>query len=513
MEGTRVFLLNDLERWSMDVKAHRIFWLDGMAGTGKSAIARSLCRFLRKKRLLGGSFFCLRGNESRANVRRILPTLAWFLASQDTHYRQSLLLILRDAPDVVEYAVERQFELLVENPLRSVHVGKQDRQTTRPPFVLVIDALDECADAEAVAKLLKKLLSVSKSLSIKFFLTSRPERHILTQFKSPQSELHRILRLHDIEQDRVAADISLYLNKQLADIRSSSSYPLKFPPNWPACRDVETLTQRAGKLFIYAFTAVKYIEDEDPVDRLQTLTGVTVDDTRPFHGDLDTMYSLVLSTALDPKKRRNREIGITKRILGAIFAMREPLYLSDIARLLDVLPHDIRVNIDRIHAVITVPPYNEDGIVSTFHASFVDYLTTPGRAPEDTRITLSAAHRDLAGGCLRIMYSDLHFNVAGCKTSYLPNLKQALATIPGYLKYSCLHWAHHIEAAENAAPLLDSLEKVLIEKFLFWLEVLSVLGMAGLASSIISRVLTGETTVSYRFLYISITQNDHRYKA
>jgi adenylylsulfate kinase-like enzyme len=56
--------LRDLQRWSTDPAAHRIFWLDGMAGTGKSAIARSFCRFLHENSLLGGSFFCLRGNES-----------------------------------------------------------------------------------------------------------------------------------------------------------------------------------------------------------------------------------------------------------------------------------------------------------------------------------------------------------------------------------------------------------------------------------------------------------------
>ena len=483
----------------MDATTHRIFWLDGMAGTGKSAIARSLCRSLHQKRLLGGSFFCLRGNESRANVRCILPTLAWFLACQDPHYRESLLHILRNAPDVVDYTVERQFEFLVEKPLTKVCVDEQDTQTTRPPPVLVIDALDECADTEGVAKLLKKLLSVSKNLSVKFFLTSRPERHILTQFESPQSELHCILRLHDIEQDLVAADISLYLSKQLEDIRASSSYRLRFPPKWPARRDVEILTRRAGKLFIYAFTATKYIGDEDPIERLQTLTGDTVDDNQPFHWALDKMYSLVLSAALDSKKRRNKEIGMTKRILGAILAAREPLYLSDIARLLGVPPHIIRVNIDRIHAVINVPPSNKDGVVSTFHASFVDFLTTQGRAPEDIRVILSAAHRDLAGGCLHIMDSDLHFNIAECKTSYLPNSKQTLATIPTPLKYSCLHWAHHIVAANNVASLLADLENVLIEKFLFWLEVLSVLGMASVISSIISQLLIVEATVSYSF--------------
>jgi adenylylsulfate kinase-like enzyme len=94
MEGTRVSLLRDLQRWSTDPAAHRIFWLDGMAGTGKSAIARSFCRFLDQNSLLRGSFFCLRGNESRANVKRVLPTLAWFLTRQDSDYRESLLDVL-----------------------------------------------------------------------------------------------------------------------------------------------------------------------------------------------------------------------------------------------------------------------------------------------------------------------------------------------------------------------------------------------------------------------------------
>jgi hypothetical protein len=173
MKGTRVSLLNDLQQWSMDVTAPPIFWLDGMAGTGKSAIALSFCRFLHENQRLGGSFFCSRGHESRANVRRILPTLAWFLARQDSQYQETLLAILRDAPDLADYTIKRQVEFLLEKPLLRVSVNRQ-----RPPLVLAIDALDECTSAEDVEQLLNKLLSISKDLPLKIFLTSRPERHI-----------------------------------------------------------------------------------------------------------------------------------------------------------------------------------------------------------------------------------------------------------------------------------------------------------------------------------------------
>jgi hypothetical protein len=188
------------------------------------------------------------------------------------------------------------------------------------------------------------------------------------------------------------------------------------------------------------------------------------------------MYSLVLSAALDPNECTSNEILMTKRILGAIIAIRERISLYDLASLLDVAPSDIWENTDRIRAVVNVPPSGENGVVSTFHASFVDFLTTSGRAPENIRITLSSGHHDLADGCLKIMNSGLRFNIADCKTSYVLNSEQPLATIPAPLKYASLHWAHHIDAAEDARSLLPGLENFLFEKFLFWLEVLSVSG-------------------------------------
>jgi hypothetical protein len=208
------------------------------------------------------------------------------------------------------------------------------------------------------------------------------------------------------------------------------------------------------------------------------------------------MYSLVLSAALDPDECTLKEISMTKKILGTIIAIRERLSLYDLASLLDVAPSDIWENTDRIRAVVNVPLMGENGVVSTFHASFVDFLTTSGRAPENIRITLSSAHHDLANSCLKIMNTGLRFNIADCKTSYLLNSEQTLATIPAPLKYASLHWAHHTDAADDATTLLPGLENFLFQKFLFWLEVLSVSGVGSQASAIISRVLTSETAVS-----------------
>jgi hypothetical protein len=100
------------------------------------------------------------------------------------------------------------------------------------------------------------------------------------------------------------------------------------------------------------------------------------------------------------------------------------------------------------------------------------------------------------------MNTDLRFNIANCKTSYLLNSEQPLAAIPAPLKYACLHWAHHMHAADDATSLLPCLETFLFEKFLFLLEVLSVSGMGSRASSIILRALTSDTVVSCNFVHV-----------
>ena len=80
MEGTRVEILKDLETWALNDPISKVYWLVGMAGTGKSTILHTLCEILDRKNILGGSFFCSRGSENARNARLIVPTLAHALA-------------------------------------------------------------------------------------------------------------------------------------------------------------------------------------------------------------------------------------------------------------------------------------------------------------------------------------------------------------------------------------------------------------------------------------------------
>ncbi|KAJ7455675.1 hypothetical protein B0H11DRAFT_1690366, partial [Mycena galericulata] len=489
LKGTRVDLLSDLRAWSRDTNSPRIFWLDGMAGTGKSAVARSFCHMLREDNQLGGSFFCLRGDANRGNPKHTLPTLAVHLSPQIAAYKWALLAAV-DKGISWNANLKIQVENLLVKPLHSDGSGP-------PTLVLVIDALDELDDEDATKDLLRRLIAVVPSLPIKLFVTSRPERHIRPQFDNP-ADFRRVLRLHDIEHNIVTADISLYLRTRLGSIPAENSCIL--PPTWASPADVESLTRRAGRLFIYASTAVKYIS-ENPRARLRTLITIKVDTKGPLTKPLDDLYKHILSDAVDMDKHESEEIALTKQILAAILTVGQPVSVATLSGLLGVAAWEVRAMLDRLHAVIHVPVGDNNGVLSTFHASFGDFLTTTGRISDEMLISPPTAHAALFSNCIRIMDSELYFNVSHCPTSYFPNTHHKF-TIPALLQYVCLYWAHHIAAACAAdtsdvevfitSSHLNCLQNVFLPKFLFWVEVLSAINKANVASSLIMTAYTAK---------------------
>ncbi|KAM0539655.1 hypothetical protein ACHAO7_011966, partial [Fusarium culmorum] len=158
LPDTRVELLNEISCWIDDADAKTIFWLSGMAGTGKSTISRTVARRRHERGDLGASFFFKRGEIDRGGLNRFVPTLARQLASRFPDIAPLIKKAIDADPEVVDKTVKEQFDNLIREPLARVAAT----QTTRLSAVMVIDALDEC-DGDADIKLLLSLLSSTVS--------------------------------------------------------------------------------------------------------------------------------------------------------------------------------------------------------------------------------------------------------------------------------------------------------------------------------------------------------------
>ena len=191
LTGSRESVLNEIERWTEDRDASPVFWLNGLAGTGKSTIAQTVAERMFAGNRLGASFFCSRGFEDRSNLQLIFPTLAFQLSQEYSAFRTSLVPLLQSNPDVIHQSLQDQVQIFLVEPLRSAGVST----------VIVIDALDECRDEDPESAMLLVLgKSVPQIPGVKFIITSRPERHITAGFRGPLlKELTNAFILHKVQ--------------------------------------------------------------------------------------------------------------------------------------------------------------------------------------------------------------------------------------------------------------------------------------------------------------------------
>ncbi|CAE6489026.1 unnamed protein product, partial [Rhizoctonia solani] len=243
-KGTRVKVLSDMYQWITGENTGNIYWMSGMAGTGKTTIAYSLCERLDMGpgRILGASFFCSRSLPECRDVGKIIPSIAYQLAQRSQAFCYVLSEIVKLRQEALDDAPSMQFETLLVKPLLDPKV----KAGLPAGVVVVIDALDECEDMTSTRHILDALSTKSKGLPIKFVVSSRPETAIRDQMQRNGSWVDARVVLHELDSGEVQTDIRTYLKAELAPVDPSES-------------DINKLVDQAGVLFIYAATVVRYL--------------------------------------------------------------------------------------------------------------------------------------------------------------------------------------------------------------------------------------------------------------
>lgn len=477
LPGTCVHILRDLVVWAEDPHSAHVYWLNGMAGTGKTAIALSFIRLLLEKRILGSWFLCSReGGQAERNVKNILPGLSDSLGTVFPAYRNARTSAFGNKPPLIHVlTLEDQFNTLLGDPLDQAY------HAPSPTFVFVVDALDECDDRDATAQLLRAVLKHAPNSRVKFFVTSRPERQIRDALFS---QYPTILRLHDVDQAIVQDDIARYLRHELTALARDQRL-CSMDESWPPDADISVLTKSSGMFFIYASTAVKYITEGDAEFRLEQLTSRNSDlvlAKEPVYA----IYNHILTGVFG--KFEQNEAEITQRCLCAIVCARDVLTIEDLGQFLKLPARRVLFALSGLHSLLYIPD-NNHSTITTFHASFPDYLQDTHQSGKAWFVDPQEANLNLTYGCLDIMSMKLHFNIAGASSSCLPNEKQQLATISTEVSYACRYWQDHVVASSQPANLFMTMESCLRSKFLYWVEVLSTLGLVNVGPAKLMKIL------------------------
>jgi len=396
--NTRVELRRHIAEWAKDRNGKPIFWLNGMAGTGKSTIARSVAQSFADQCQLGASFFFKKGEGERGNATRFFTTIATDLMARIPELISGIRRAIDADPLISEKALKDQFEKLVLRPLSEI------QQAPSQVLVFVIDALDECEreeDIRAILQLLARTKDI-RPVSLRVFVTSRPELPLRLGFKQMSDGTYQDLVLHEVPKRTIEHDITLFLKHELEKIREQRS----LSPDWPGNDQIQALVQLAVPLFIFATTACRYIGDQrdNPKERLAIILQYQ---TTHHVSKLDRTYLPILNQLFNDEDEADKQRRIVKfrGIVGSIVILESPLSITSLAHLLQISKEDIKCRLDSLHSVLSIP-INEDVPIRLLHLSFRDFLVDPkkhGKSPY--WVDGKETHKMLAGKCLQLMSS------------------------------------------------------------------------------------------------------------
>ena len=483
MEGTRQSLLNQIIAWATNKSGYKdesnTYWIYGSPGIGKTALAHSICASFHDREQLAGAFFCRRDDPHLSEARNILPTLIYKLARMFTPFRKIVAKRLRNDPNMTPESMEHSLFLDFICSLPSPHHPERT-------LVLVIDALDECGSTQSRPGILSVLTSAATQAPwLKIIITSRPETDIKHFFDAPTRSSHLQC---DLATDQAAiADLRTFAQNQF-DLVASKWY-LSTP--WPEESLFNRVISLANGLFIFIKTLFLSLENcADPKQSLEAILQVSAGI------GLSALYGLYSSIL---KARVVHNDAEFRRMVGVLLATAPNRSLCEetIAELAGVRANLVKKWVDDLSSLL----YRDEeasGRIRVRHLSISDFFISDACHLE-YRINLGDANVQLGISCLKVMIGQLRFNICGLEDSRLANVDvkdlqtRIKQNISDSLQYGSLHWSNHLcfipdNGNQSAWGSLKQFFEGLYP--LFWIEVLSVMGMVHIGAPSLRTVMS-----------------------
>jgi len=479
MDGTRQSLLNQIVEWVANksgqgnVPQRNTYWIFGSPGIGKTSLAHSICANLHERNHLIGAFFCRRDDLNLSKPINILPTFIHKLSIIFPPFRTIVAKHLRDDPNLTPESMEGShfLDFVKSLPRHPEHT-----------LVFVIDALDECGNRRNRQVVLKALTDAAALAPwLKIIITSRPEVDIERFFRGPTSSSYSS---YDLATDQEANDdLRTFARRQFALV--ASHWHIRTA--WPEESDFNELISRANGLFIFIKTLTLALEEcEDAEESLkEALQGSAGTGLESLYG----LYSSIL-------KPHSKSGGLWRMIVVIITAQDRPLCEEPIAKLTGVKHNLVEKWVDALSSLL----YRDEGAngaIRVRHLSISDFFLSDRC---EYQVNLRESHMQQGIACLETMVKGLRFNICSLEDSRLANAdirdlpSRVKQNVSEPLQYSCLHWSDHLCSSANRDERLSVLGG--LEKFfeglypLFWIEVLSVMGMVPIGAHSLRRLLS-----------------------
>lgn len=503
---TRKEILSRIFSWSEDPDGRCIFWLFGMAGTGKSTICRTVADQLRQKGIPVATYLFKKGEGDRGTAKRFFTTLAAQIVYQVPCIAYQVQDAIEKDPFLADKSKKEQFERLILKPLEECKSIPDLPQA----ITVVVDALDECdqdEDARAIIRLFSMAKESLTSVRLRFFVTSRPDIHIRLGFKSI-GDRYADFALHEIPKPDIEGDIRRFLQWKLSIIRDEFNAAASsdwLASDWPNAESMERLVGLAVPLFIFAATACRFIADVnhgDPSERLEKLLASQRSHDLPrLHATyLPILDQLLLERTDSGWTRRAQEeeqhiIQTFRALIGPIVVLAEPLSRGSLAKLFHTPQRILDWQLSGLHSVLNIPQ-NESSPVQLLHLSFRDFLVNSANQKNnpfwvDEQETQAA----LGSHCLSLLSAPgiLKNDICGLQQpgKFRSDLDPEVIgrCLQPEVQYACRYWVFHMKQGQCHVRDGGQVHHFLTKHFLHWIEVLSLIGRASESVAMVDDLL------------------------
>ncbi|KAF2402851.1 hypothetical protein EJ06DRAFT_536387 [Trichodelitschia bisporula] len=471
LTGTRVELLEKIYAWAYGENSPNIFWLSGLAGTGKSTVAQTLATECFEKGRLGASFFFSRSGADVRHAGKFVTSIAAQLADNVPGAKPSLCKALKERDTIAEEPIRSQWHHLILGPM-----SKLEGDTSSARYILVVDALDECEGEDDIGEILNLFRSLKKT-RLRLFLTSRPDVPIRFPLSEMPTSEHLDFVLHDIKKSTVDNDIRFFLRHELERLARKHS----FDKDWPGEQAIDSLVRNASGLFIWAETACRFVQQGRILapKKLGLILDQSHSTVKGPEQHLDEIYATVLRQSLTKYEGDDAEEvrSTLKELLGGIVILFNSLSIPSLGRLLG---QNVGQALGDLHAILDIPKdiRKEPGdALRLHHPSFRDFLLNAGRSGKTGLwVDEEQAHQALVTKCIQVMSNFLKQDILGIGRFGALVTEVERHRVEGSLhpekQYACLYWIQHLHKSGSQLNDDGEVHQFLKKHLLNWLEAL-----------------------------------------
>lgn len=446
----------EFQQWQQDDHSNCLLWIRGDPGKGKTML---LCGIIEElTRSLGdviSCFFCQATDARINNATAVLRGLIYGLVEK----QPSLLSHVQ-----IQYnkAGKALFEdVNAWNALSGIFTDILKDPTLKKSTYFIIDALDECTTD--LTSLLEMITQISSTYpQAKWIVSSRNWPDIEERLDTTQTTQISL----ELNEASVSKAVSKFIQHKAHNIAKVKKYTDETRDT--ICRYLSSNSQ--GTFLWVALVC----QDLDRTPHWRALKKLEM-----FPPGLNALYGRMIDQV-----RSSEDAELCQRVLAVMSIVYRPITFDEVAFLVE-LPDDLSRDYEALLTIIAVCGSfltQRDDTIIFVHQSAKEFLQTQNNIFPNG---IELEHHRIFSRSLQVRFKTLQRDIFQIKFPGFP-IEAVTPPSPNPLaaaKYACVYWVDHLQGSEknqsNDLKLsLDEnglIDKFLQQKYLYWLEALSIL--------------------------------------